>query len=294
MINQDSLRGEFKLDHPLASYTSWGVGGNADQFYWPADLEDLQNFLQQLPPDESLTFLGLGSNVLIHDAGIRGTVILTLNRLNQLKLIDENTFKAEAGLTCAKLSKFCVKHSFETGAFFAGIPGTVGGALKMNAGAFGGETWSHVIAVDTIDHAGKIHHRSAGEFKFSYRHVEGLGKEFFAAGYFRFPKGDGEKAQASLKNLLHKRNESQPIGLRSCGSVFKNPPGDFAARLIEAAGLKGTVIGDAEVSIKHANFIINRGEATASDIKQLIDLVQQRVEEIYSIKLEPECLLLGF
>jgi UDP-N-acetylmuramate dehydrogenase len=289
----NSLRGELKCDHPLAQYTSWGIGGNAEQFYWPADLADLQNFIKQLPGDQALTWLGLGSNVLIRDSGIKGTVILTLNRLKQIEVLPENTIRAEAGVTCAKLSKLCVQYGFEDGAFFAGIPGTVGGALVMNAGAFGGETWPHVIAVETIDHHGHIHLRDPKEFEYAYRSVKGLGDQYFVAGHFRFANGNSVRAQTNLKLLLQKRNESQPIGVRSCGSVFKNPPGNFAARLIEAAGLKGTVIGDAEVSQKHANFIINRGNATAHDIEQLIALIQEKVKFMHGVDLIPECRVLG-
>ena len=285
--------GELKFNHPLAQYTSWGIGGNAERFYWPADLSDLQNFLKQLPSSEPLTWIGLGSNILIRDGGIKGTVILTLNRLNQLTSLDEFSFRVEAGVTCAKASKYCVKQGFEEGAFFAGIPGTVGGALVMNAGAFGGETWPHVIAVETVDHQGNLYLRDPKEFKVSYRHVEGLNDQYFVAAHFRFNKGDPIKAQNDLKKLLHKRNQSQPIGVRSCGSVFKNPPGAYAAQLIEAAGLKGTVIGDAEISTKHANFFINRGKATATDIEQLIQFAQSKVQELYGVQLIPECIILG-
>lgn len=288
-----SLRGELKFNHPLAPYTSWGVGGPAERFYWPADLNDLHDFLKQLPPDEKLSWIGLGSNLLIRDGGIKGTVILTLNRLNKLEALDEFSFRVEAGVTCAKVSKYCVKQGFEEAAFFAGIPGTVGGALVMNAGAFGGETWPHVIAVETIDHQGNLHLRDAKEFHYAYRHLEGLNQEFFVAGHFRFKPGNPEIAQKNLKELLQKRNQSQPIGVRSCGSVFRNPPGDYAARLIEAAGLKGVVIGDAEVSTKHANFIINRGKATATDIEALIELVQGKVQAIHGIRLIPECVMVG-
>src|SRR3990167_3289030 len=158
-IHFNNLRGELIYDHNLARYTSWRVGGNAEQFYRPADLKDLQNFLMQLPADEPLTWLGLGSNVLIRDGGIAGTVILTLNRLNQIGLVEPHIIRAEAGVTCAKLAKFCVKAGFENGAFFAGIPGTVGGALAMNAGAFGGETWQQVQQVETINRQGKITQR---------------------------------------------------------------------------------------------------------------------------------------
>ena len=151
-----SLRGELFKNHDLARYTSWRIGGPADTFYRPADLVDLQNFLKQLPKDEPLTFLGLGSNILVRDKGVRGTVVLTLSRLSELKLISETQVYVQAGVTCAKLAKFCVDYGFENGAFFAGIPGTVGGALAMNAGAFGGETWRQVERVDLLTRFGEI------------------------------------------------------------------------------------------------------------------------------------------
>src|SRR3990167_10260987 len=153
------LRGKLYFNHSLARYTSWRVGGRAECFYRPADLLDLQHFLAQLPDHEPITWLGLGSNVLIRDGGIAGTVILTLHGLNQIGLVEPHIIRAEAGVTCAKLAKFCVKAGFENGAFFAGIPGTVGGALAMNAGAFGGETWQQVQQVETINRQGKITQR---------------------------------------------------------------------------------------------------------------------------------------
>lgn len=288
------LQGMLHHHYSLAPYTSWHVGGPAEHFYEPANLQDLQCFLQTLSPHEPLTCIGLGSNLLIRDAGIKGTVILTLGALNELTQIDPFTIRAEAGVPCAKLSKLCVKLGFEDGAFFAGIPGTVGGALRMNAGAFGGETWPHVVEIETINHRGKIEHRPPNTFQFAYRHVDGLAEnEFFAAAHFRFTAGNSERAKMAIKELLQKRQNTQPIGTFNCGSVFRNPPNDFAARLIEAAGLKGTVIGDAEVSQKHANFIINRGNASAADIENLIQLVQDRVLATHHVQLIRECIIVG-
>lgn len=287
------LRGKLLKNHNLARYTSWRVGGNAEQFYHPADLSDLQHFLKQLPRDEPLTCLGLGSNVLVRDQGIAGTVILTLQRLKALTQLDSQTIRAEAGITCAKLAKTCVACGFEEGGFFAGIPGTVGGALAMNAGAFGEETWRHVIAVETIDRLGAIHKRVPNEFNVRYREVSGLNEQLFAAGHFRFMTGDADRAKKKLHQLLKERNASQPIGQYSCGSVFRNPPGNYAARLIEQAGLKGYAIGDAVVSDKHANFILNKGQATAWDIEQLIDYVSLTVYQQSGIQLIREVHILG-
>lgn len=287
------LRGELLKNHDLARYTSWRIGGPADTFYRPADLADLQDFLKQLPVDEPLTFLGLGSNVLVRDKGVRGTVVLTLSRLNELKLINETQVYAQAGVTCAKLSKFCMDHGFESGAFFAGIPGTVGGALAMNAGAFGGETWRQVQAVEVLTHRGEIKKKAANEFSVAYRRVDGLNGDYFIAGIFEFVQGDMEKAKASIKTLLKKRSDTQPIGTYNCGSVFRNPLNDHAARLIEACGLKGFSIGEAQVSEKHANFILNTGEAKAADVEALIQKIQDTVLDKFNVKLVTEVHVIG-
>lgn len=288
-----SLKGELLKNHDLARYTSWRIGGPADTFYRPADLADLQQFLKQLSKDEPLTFLGLGSNILVRDKGVRGTVVLTLSRLSELKLLDETKVYAQAGVTCAKLSKFCVDHGFENGAFFAGIPGTVGGALAMNAGAFGGETWCQVERVDVLTRQAEIKTKSAADFKIAYRQVDGLKGDYFIAGIFKFTPGDAARAKASIKMLLKKRSDTQPIGSYNCGSVFRNPPNDHAARLIEACGLKGFSIGDAEVSEKHANFILNVGEAKAADIEALIQKIQITVLEKLGVKLMTEVHVIG-
>ena len=292
------VHGGLIYNHNLARYTSLRVGGNAERFYRPVNLADLQNFIAQLPPDEPLTWLGLGSNVLIRDGGIKGTVILTLNRLKEVSFLkkgERSMIRAESGVTCAKLAKFCASQGLEEGAFFAGIPGTIGGALTMNAGAFGGETWRHVICVETVDHAGVIHKRQPDEFKINYREVHGLNNQFFVAGYFNFNQEDEDatRAKKTISWLLKKRSNLQPIKTFSCGSVFRNPPGDYAARLIESAGLKGTKIGNTEISEKHANFILNIGGANASDIELLIQHVVQRVYEIYGIQLVKEVHILG-
>lgn len=292
--NSKSLRGILKQQEALARYTSWRVGGKAKQTYRPADLEDLINFLATLPDNENLVWLGLGSNVLIRDGGILGTVIITQGKLNKIeKLANSKQIRVEAGVTCAKMAKFCVKLGFVEGAFFAGVPGTMGGALAMNAGAFGGETWRHVVKVETINIKGEIITRTPKEFEINYREVKRPQQEWFVAGHFEFSDGEIEKASEAIRELLHKRNDSQPIGEFSCGSVFRNPPGDYAARLIETAGLKGLRQGNAWVSEKHANFIINGGEATAADIEKLILKVQERVEEVHGVRLIPEVHIIG-
>jgi UDP-N-acetylmuramate dehydrogenase len=287
------LRGVLRENEPLARHNSWHVGGNAQRCYLPADLADLQNFMQQQQENEKLIWLGLGSNVLIRDGGIAGTLIITQNRLKQLQHLSPQLVRAEAGIPCAKLAKFCANTGLTEAAFFAGIPGTVGGALAMNAGAFGGETWRYVSAVETMDRSGKINIRCPQEFQVNYRQVIWPKDEWFVAGHFQFPSGDAEKAQQAIRELLRHRNTTQPIGEFNCGSVFRNPPGHYAAQLIETCGLKGWRLGGAWVSQKHTNFIINGGEATATDIENLIYFVQQKVKEQHGIELKPEVHMLG-
>lgn len=293
MATTSRYQGELTHHHCLQRYTSWRVGGAAEQFYQPTDLKDLQHFLHQHPEEKPLLWLGLGSNLLVRDQGVFGTVIATLNRLNVLDMTEKNTVRAEAGVTCAKLARFCAKRGFEAGSFFAGIPGTVGGALAMNAGAFGHETWHYVVGIETLDAKGRLHIRTPADYAVSYRSVEGPAKEWFAAGYFAFPTGDTQRAFEAIRHLLRERARTQPIGYLNCGSVFRNPPGDYAARLIETAGLKGFKIGHAIVSDKHANFIINQGEASAKDIEAVISEVAQRVKKVHGIELHTEVKIVG-
>lgn len=282
-----SLRGKLLKNVNLARFNTWRVGGAAKQLYKPADIEDLSLFLKSLETNDQPIWLGLGSNILFPDEGVDNTIILTQGSLQGLTLLGTDSFRAEAGVSCAKAAKFCVKNNFISAEFFAGIPGTIGGALAMNAGAFGHETWEFVLLVETIDRLGKLHMRNVSEYKIGYRSVKGP-CEWFVAAHFKLPRGDGKVTASNIKALLKKRNAMQPIGLPSCGSVFTNPPNHYAAQLIEACGLKGYSIGGAEISKKHANFIINNGSATAADIVSLIKYVQQTIYQQQNIKLKPE------
>jgi UDP-N-acetylmuramate dehydrogenase len=286
-----NYRGHLEQQVKLARYCTWRVGGPAQYVYTPVDREDLMQFVtrSEFAP---FTWLGLGSNVLIRDGGIPGTVILTQDCLKQLHPLDEEKIYVEAGVPCAKLAKLCARLGLSGAEFFAGIPGTMGGALFMNAGAYGGETWDHIVEVETLDADGNIQVRKPEDFQIAYRSVQGPA-EWFVSATLKLTPGDSQVTQANLKELLQKRNEAQPIGLPSGGSVFRNPPGNFAARLIDAAGLKGYSIGGAQVSPKHANFIVNTGEATAADIESLIYYLQQRIYETANIHLEPEVKILG-
>jgi UDP-N-acetylmuramate dehydrogenase len=288
-----ALRGELRLDEPLARYTSWRVGGPAKRLYRPADAEDLALFLRQLAPDEPVFWLGLGSNLLISDAGLPGTVIHTQGYLKTISQLPDQAIRVEAGASCAKVARFASRQGLIGAEFLAGIPGTMGGTLAMNAGAWGGETWPLVRCVRTIDRQGQIRERAQSAFRYGYRQVSGPAGEWFLSADLLLQPGDTSAAQARIRELLDRRAATQPTGVPSCGSVFRNPDGDHAARLIEAAGLKGRRIGDAEVSPKHANFIINLGNATASEIAALIQLVQDEIERRHGIRLQPEVRRLG-
>jgi UDP-N-acetylmuramate dehydrogenase len=280
--------GELREQEPLSRHTSWRVGGPARRFYRPTDAADLATFLAQLDPQEPLLWLGLGSNLLVDDAGFPGTVIQTQACLTRLERRGATGIYAESGVSCAKVARFASRHDLVGCEFLAGIPGTMGGALAMNAGAWGGETWAHVVSVRTIDRVGRIRERVPGDFSIGYREVLGPSGEWFLDVSLELAQGDGKAGLARIRELLDRRAQTQPVGLPSCGSVFRNPPGDHAARLIEAEGLKGYRIGGARVSEKHANFIINTGEASAADIRELIELVQHRVEGATGIRLVPE------
>lgn len=288
-----TFRGDMKYNVPMAKHTSWRVGGCADRFYTPADIDDLSHFLASLPADEFVFWLGLGSNLLVRDGGIRGTVIVQKGCLSEMDLLENNRVHAGVGVSCAKLARFCSRNNLLGGEFFAGIPGLLGGALAMNAGAFGGETWRYVESVTTINRQGTVYTRTSEDYAIGYRSVKGPQDEWFVSAVLQFEQGDGEKAAARVRQLLDKRAETQPTGVPSCGSVFRNPPGDHAARLIEATGLKGTRRGDAEVSKKHANFIINTGRAKARDIEELIYFVQQQVKQKQGVELQTEVKFVG-
>ena len=280
-----------RRDEPLSRHTSWHVGGPAELFFMPRDRADLVDFLKQLPVGTPLLWLGLGSNLLVRDGGVRGVVVSTKESLGTLERRGEREVHAEAGVACARIARECAKWNIGPAEFFTGIPGTLGGALAMNAGAFGGETWQHVSQVETVDAQGTVRERSASEYAAGYRHLQApAAGEWFLAATLRF---EGVSSAEATKGLLEKRRATQPIGEWSCGSVFTNPPGDHAARLIEATGLKGVRLGGAVVSTKHANFILNEGDATARDIESLIQHVQREVARVQGVLLQPECRFVG-
>ena len=292
VAGQHSIKGKLMFDEPMSKHTSWRLGGPADRYYVPSDLRDLQNFLAELSTDLDILWVGLGSNMLVRDGGFRGQVIAPLNALNEIQLNQDGSLYVETGVSCAKLAKFCRKQGVAGADFFAGIPGTIGGALAMNAGAFGGETWAAVERLFMLDRRGRLAERSAAEFEVGYRRVTLPQQEWFAAALFRFAERTAGE-DSNIRQLLQQRNAAQPIGQPSCGSVFKNPPGKHAAQLIEAAGLKGYCLGAACVSSKHANFIISSSATTASDVEALIEHIRATVVAKFDICLEAEVRIVG-
>ncbi len=282
-----------RRNEPLSRHTSWHVGGPAEVFFNPRDRAELAAFLRSLPADVPIQWIGLGSNLLVRDGGLPGIVINTHGTLDDLERLSETTIRAEAGVACARIARQCIKWGLGPAEFFAGIPGTLGGALAMNAGAFGGETWAHVRALETIDRRGRTHRRAPAEYRVGYREViPPVPDEWFLGAELSFERRPGVHA-SEVQKLLAQRKASQPIGEWSCGSVFTNPPGDHAARLIEAAGLKGFRMGDASVSAKHANFIINHGQARAVDLERLIGHVRDTVAKVHGVALHPEVRIVG-
>jgi UDP-N-acetylmuramate dehydrogenase len=295
----------------MSRHTSWHVGGPAEIFFSPRDRSDLAAFLRTVPAETQVLWVGLGSNLLVRDGGLSGVVVATQGALERLERLSETIVYCEAGVACARIARQCIQWGLGPAEFFAGIPGTLGGALAMNAGAFGGETWNHVLQVETVDRRGNEHTRSPRDYEVGYRRVarkdsapgrathdgsasaeDPSAGEGFIAAKLQFEHKPGAN-EGEVRSLLARRKASQPIGEWSCGSVFTNPPGDHAARLIEAAGLKGYRIGDASVSEKHANFIINHGAASAADIERLIERVQGEVERRYGVHLSPEVRIVG-
>jgi UDP-N-acetylmuramate dehydrogenase len=282
-----------KRDEPLSRHTSWHVGGPAELWFEPRDREDLAAFMRMLPPEMPVHWIGLGSNLLVRDGGLRGAVIVTHGALSRLDRLAQTIIYCDAGVPCARIARQCIKWGLGPAEFFAGIPGTLGGALAMNAGAFGGETWRHVVEVEVMARNGTRALRTPAEYQIGYRHVvPPVANEWFVGAKLRFEHKAGINNE-QIRDLLVRRKETQPIGEWSCGSVFTNPPGDHAARLIEVSGLKGYRLGGASVSAKHANFIINHGDATAADLEKLIALVQQTVLQKQGVRLSTEVRIVG-
>lgn len=292
-----ALRGELRRDEPMAKHVSWRAGGRARTFYRPADVADLCAFVRTLAPAEPVLFVGLGSNLLVRDGGFAGTVVFTHHALTGIEQEtgDRPGFRAWAGVPTPHLARFVARHGGGGAEWMAGVPGTVGGALAMNAGCYGSETWNHVTSVQTVDRTGVLHERVPGDYDLGYRHVQSRDhrEEWYVSALFHFGRGDEAASMHRMRELLARRVASQPLNQPNAGSVFRNPDADHAARLIESCGLKGFTIGGAQVSPKHANFIVNVGGATARDIEGVIDHVQAEVLATTGIELIREVRIVG-
>ena len=292
LVPVNSIRGEIINSEPMKKHTSLRVGGVAQYFYKPSDMDDLIHFLSLLDNDVSIFWLGRGSNILVRDKGLSGVVISSSKILREIKRINELTIKVEANVPCTMLAKKCIRWGLGPSEFFSGIPGSLGGALAMNAGAYGNETWERVVSVKTINRNGIIKNRISEEYQIDYRDVKGPINEWFVSAILKF-ESNKIPSMERQKEMLEQRKESQPLGKPSCGSVFRNPPGGFAAKLIEQSNLKGYRIGGASVSLKHANFIITDDSACANDVEQLIEYIRSTVKNLHDIELKCEVRIIG-
>ena len=285
-------RGTVYLNETMSKHTSFRTGGLAQRYYVPEDLDALTEFFQQ--SQDEVHWVGLGSNLLVRDGGLQGTVICPLGTLNKMSRLDDSCVRIEAGATGAAFVRFCISHHLSGMEFLGTIPGTLGGALAMNAGAYDSETWQFVTQLEMINRQGEIKIRSPKEFRVGYRevikpHID----EWFIAAHFNLKCNEEGQGEKRMKELMARRMASQPVGEYCCGSVFRNPVNEFAAKLIDHCGLKGFCLRGACISEKHANFIVNQGQASASDIEKLIQYVIDVVMNRYKIRLIPEVCIIG-
>lgn len=318
ILNMMGLRGRLAEYEPMARHVSWRAGGRARWAFWPADRLDLIVFLKQVPANLPVYFVGLGSNLLVRDGGVDGVVIFVHGLLNHLeeRAHEDGITRifAEAGVASPKVARHAARARLEGAEFLAGVPGTVGGALAMNAGCYGSETWEWVESVTTVDRAGRLRMRTPADFDIGYRHVAlkpevdaGAAvianpdaaraalppEEWFLDATFRFRPGNEDVAKARITDWLKRRVATQPLGQPNAGSTFRNPEGDHAGRLVEACGLKGYSVGAAQVSPKHANFIVNLGGASAADIEAVLNHMRQVVQDQTGVRLVQEVRIIG-
>lgn len=292
------LRGKLLDNVALADICWFRVGGPADLVFMPADTDDLAAFLAALPEDVPLTVLGAGSNVLVRDGGVRGVTLRLGAAFGQISQISETEMQAGAAALDVRVARASADMAIAGLAFYRGIPGAIGGALAMNAGAYGGETANVLVEVELLDRQGKHHRVSADELSLSYRHNGYADFAIYTAARFKGVAGEKARIEAEMQAISDKREDSQPIKSRTGGSTFKNPGGADpdgvkAWKLIDAAGCRGLRVGDAQISEQHCNFMINHGKATAADIETLGETVRQKVKQTAEIDLQWEIKRLG-
>ncbi len=285
------MKRDIRLHEPMARHTTFRIGGPADRFFVPSGIHDLRAFLEECPPEEPITLLGAGSNLLVSDDGIRGTVI-HLGAFQSVRIENERLL-AGAGVMLPALLQQLAREGLGGLEFLGGIPGTVGGGVRMNAGTDGGWIADRLLSVTYLHPSGTLQRKRREEIVLAYRRMALPPGACIVGVEFRLEPDDPMRIAARLRERMAKRRQSQPVHLASAGCIFKNPPGDAAGRLIEAAGLKGTRVGDAEVSPLHANFVVNRGKASAEDVLSLIRRIQERIREARGVDLEFEIEMVG-
>ena len=287
------LRGRLTAEAPLKDYTWFRVGGPAEVLYSPADEADLAYVLKHLPADVPVTMIGLGSNLLVRDGGIAGVVIRLGRGFGEIKIEDGCRLRAGTAVPDVKVARAAADAGISGLSFYRGIPGCVGGALRMNGGAHGTETCEVVVEARAVDREGNIHVLPVADLHYRYRHCGAPEDLIFTEALFRGEAGEPDKILAEMDEIAAYREEVQPIKSRTGGSTFKNPPGKKSWQLIDAAGCRGLTVGDAKVSELHCNFLINEGNATAADIETLGETVRARVKETSGVELEWEIKRLG-
>ena len=288
-----ALRGRLLPNEPLAPLTWFRVGGPAQVLFMPEDEADLAYALAQLPADIPVTVIGLGSNLIVRDSGVAGVVIRLGRGFNEIKVEEGHRIRAGAGVPDVKVARAAQDAGIAGLAFFRGIPGAIGGALRMNGGAYGRETKDALIEARGIDRRGHVRVFTDGDMHYQYRHCGAPDDIIFTEALFQGAAGDPQTIAAEMDKITESREATQPIKSRTGGSTFKNPPGRKAWQLIDAAGCRGLKVGDAQVSEMHCNFLINLGNATAADIEMLGETVRKRVQEESGVELEWEIKRIG-
>jgi UDP-N-acetylmuramate dehydrogenase len=287
------LQGRLKANASLSDITWFRVGGPAQLLFTPADEADLAYFLKNIPSNLPVSVIGLGSNLLVRDGGIPGVVIRLGRGFGQIEIEENNCLRAGTAVPDVKVSRAAADAGIAGLAFYRGIPGGVGGALAMNGGAHGRETCEVLVEAHAVDRAGNIHVLSVGDMKYSYRHCGVPADYIFTQALFQGEAGDRAQILAEMEEIADYREQAQPIKARTGGSTFKNPPGESAWKLIDAAGCRGLSVGGAKVSEKHCNFLINEGGASGADLEELGETVRARVKDTSGIELEWEIRRLG-
>lgn len=286
------VKGKLQANAPLGRKSHFGVGGTAEVLFEPLDMDDLVFFLRRVPRDIPIIPLGAMSNVLIRENGIEGVVIILGDWFKQI-YVEEEILEVGAGVSCSKLSTFAMDNELGGLEFLMGLPGTVGGAIKMNAGCFGSEMSNVLVECEGITTSGKIQWFRVKDIGASYRHTEIPDSCIITRAWFRGVVNVNYSVPKKTREFMEKRLSSQPLGVRTCGSTFKNPEGLKAWQLIEKAGCRGLRVGGAQISEKHCNFIVNTGDATAADVEDLGEKVVREVFEKTNVKLEWEIVKLG-